>query len=49
MSNQLKAKLTQSRRGLVRESLVAHIEKMTKEERVNYALRVEDILESKGK
>ena len=43
------AKLTQSRRGLARESLVAHIEKMTKEERENYALRLKELVENKGK
>ena len=39
------AKFTQLRRGLARESLVAHIEKMTKEQRVNYAIRLEDLVE----
>ena len=42
-------KFTQSRRGLARRFLVAHIGKMTKEERENYALRLEDLVESKGK
>ena len=43
------AKFTQSRRGLARGYLVAYIEKMTKEERENYALRLEDLVESKAK
>ena len=42
-------KFTQSRRVLARKSLVAHIEKMTKEERENYAFRLQDLVESKGK
>ena len=43
------AKFTQSRRGLARGALGDYIEKMTKEERENYALRLEDLVESKGK
>jgi len=42
-------KFTQLRRDFARASLVAHIEKMTKKERENYALRLEELVESKGK
>ncbi len=40
------AKSAQSRRVLARGSLVARIKKMTKEERENYALRLQDLVES---
>ena len=42
------AKFTQSRRGSARGFLIAYIERMTKEKRENYALRLEDLVESKG-
>ena len=43
------AEFTRSRRGSARGSLIAYIERMTKKERENYALRLEDLVESKGK
>ena len=43
------AKYSKSRQSLARIALVTHIENMTKEERLIYALRLEDLVDSKVK